>query len=72
MGMRMVSNKQLELLNIIKIYIDNNGISPTVRELSELMGHSSTSTTHAMLKQLENRGYISKIKESPRSIKIVG
>ena len=63
--------KQMEMFRIIIKYIEDNGISPTVRELREIIGHKSTSTTHALIKGLEKKGFISKIKGSPRSIKII-
>lgn len=66
-----MTGKQLEVLNTIKDYIDREGIPPTVRELCDIVGLKSPSTMHGHIKRLESQGYISMIKGSPRSIKIV-
>lgn len=66
-----MTRKQLEVLNTIKDYIDREGIPPTVRELCDIVGLKSSSTMHGYIKRLENQGYISMIKGSPRSIRIV-
>lgn len=65
-----LTEKQREVLGIIQDFITVKGISPTVREIADRCGIKSTSTVHGYLKRLEREGYISKIKESPRSIKV--
>lgn len=67
----MLTDKQKYIFDIIVEYIDKEKMPPTTRELCELTGLSSTSTVHAYLKKLEQKGYISKKKVSPRSIKIL-
>lgn len=67
----MLTKKQNEILDIIIKYIENEGIPPTTREIGELAGLSSTSTVHGYLTRLEERGYITRRKESPRSIRVI-
>lgn len=67
----MLTNKQREVLNIINKYIEREKISPTVRELCDIIGVKSTSTIHSHLSNLEEKGYITKIKDSPRSLRII-
>lgn len=55
----------------IKEYIDENGFSPTVREVAKMIGLKSTSTVNGYLEILEKEGYIEKYKKIPRRIKIV-
>lgn len=45
---------------------------PTVREICEATGISSTSTVHTVLETLENEGYIKRDARSSRSIRLVG
>jgi len=59
-----------ELLSYIAKYIEENQISPTVRELCELTGANSTETIHRHINRLIEFGYIEKLDKSPRSIKI--
>lgn len=62
---------RLKVLTAIKEYIERERISPTVRELSEIVGLKSTSSIHRHIDVLEKEGYISRIKESPRSIRVL-
>lgn len=47
---------------------ENDGVAPTVRELCHTVGVSSTSTMFSYLKELEERGVISRVNRSPRNI----
>lgn len=67
-----MTERQKEIYEAIKEYIEENKISPTVRELCKITGSKSTSTVHSILDRLQDKGYISKRKDSPRSIAIVG
>lgn len=67
----MLTDKQKEVLELIEIYIKEQGYSPTVRELMHLCGFKSTSTMHGYLNRLEEKGYISRCKISPRTIKVL-
>ena len=66
----MLTGKQEGILNIIKNYINNEKISPTVREIGRIAGLASTSTVHNYLKILEEKGYIHKSENCPRSIRL--
>lgn len=59
--MKKLSNKEQEALNLLKQHIAEKGYSPTVRELAEMLGHQSPSTTHAVLKKLREKGYIKNV-----------
>ena len=49
-----------------------SGLPPTVREIAKELGIKSTSTVHAYLSALEEKGYIIRDKYNSRAIKIVG
>lgn len=67
----MLSNKEIEILLAIKEYINKNGYSPSVREIGKLVGLKSSSTVHDYLEKLRSKGYISKLGNSPRTLKII-
>ena len=67
---KMLIKKQKEIFDIIKDYIENKKIPPTVREICKLSGISSTSTIQGYINKLEKEGYILKEKGCCRSIRI--
>lgn len=64
------SSKQLAILKFIWKRINSQGYPPTVREICEAVGLSSTSTVHGHLSRLEKKGYIVKNPAKPRAIEI--
>jgi len=66
----MLTRKQLEVLKGIDDLIKENKYSPTVREISDRLGLASPSTTHTHIKKLEDKGCISKVEASGRSLVI--
>ncbi len=55
-----LTTKQLQVLQAIKNYQMENGYPPTVRELAEILGHSSTAGIHKILTTLRRKGYLKK------------
>lgn len=53
-----LTKKQKEVFEQICKYIDENGYSPTVRELCNLCGLSSSATMWVHLQKLKNKGFI--------------
>ncbi|QUH20767.1 transcriptional repressor LexA [Alkaliphilus sp. B6464] len=66
-----LSNKQLEILNYMKVEINKKGYPPSVREICEAVGLRSTSTVHGHLSKLEDKGYIRRDPTKPRAIEIL-
>ncbi|HAJ69855.1 MAG: transcriptional repressor LexA [Alkalibacterium gilvum] len=60
--------KQLEILNFIYKQAKKKGYPPTVREIGEATGLSSTSTVHGHLARLEKNGFILRDPSKPRAI----
>ena len=69
---RPISARQRLIFNYIKTHIDNHGYPPTVREIGEAVNLSSSSTVHAHLKALEEKGMIQRDAVLTRAIKLVG
>ncbi len=69
--MKELTNQQKKLLDKIKLYIANNGYSPTIRELCEEMNLSSTATVQVHLNNLESKGYIKKENSKNRTLELL-
>ena len=65
-----IKDKQLEIYNFLKTYTENKGYPPSVREICEAVGLSSTSTVHGHLKRLEKKGLIKRDPSKPRALEI--
>ena len=63
-----MSEREKEILEIIKTFIKENGYSPTVREICSIANIKSTSTVHAHIQRLKAKGYITSGVDMPRSI----
>lgn len=69
--MNNLTNRQNELLNVIKKYIASNGYPPTVREICDELGLSSPATVQVHLNNLEKKGLITKTGTKNRAIKLL-
>lgn len=69
--MKKLTKSQAKVFEFLKESIAD-GITPSVREICEATGLSSTSTVHSHLKSLEELGYITRTSGLNRSIRIVG
>ncbi|MGL5820068.1 MAG: transcriptional repressor LexA [Sarcina sp.] len=66
-----ISQKQTDIYNFLKSYIEDKSYPPSVREICVAVGLKSTSTVHSHLKTLEKKGYINRDKTKPRALEIV-
>ena len=66
-----LSSKQQLILDFLKSEIKKNGYPPSVREICDAVGLSSTSTVHAHLGSLERKGYIRRSPAKNRSTEIL-
>ncbi|MEJ8553300.1 transcriptional repressor LexA [Tepidibacter sp. Z1-5] len=66
-----LTDKQIEILNFLKLQINEKGYPPSVREICSAVNLKSTSTVHSHLNKLEEKGYIRKDKTKPRAIEIL-
>lgn len=63
--------KERELLNYIWQFQEQNGYSPTLREMADAMNRRSPSTIHSLIKGLVDKGYIQKVDGNTRTLKIL-
>ena len=66
-----LSEKERRILTVIKRNVTEKGYPPSVREIGEAMGFSSSSTVHGYLKRLENRGYLRRDGNKTRAIEVL-
>ena len=65
-----LTTKDREALRFIVEYINENHYAPTVREMQDGLGVSSTSTIKVRLNSLKNKGFITFKQNQPRTIVI--
>lgn len=65
--MAKLNEKDFQILDFICCQIGEKGYPPTVREICDAVGLTSTATVHARLKKLEKLGYIEKEGSKNRS-----
>lgn len=64
----LLTDRQAAILQYIKDTISNTGYPPSVREIGQAVGLKSTSTVHAHLLQLEQKGYLKRDPIKTRAI----
>lgn len=69
MGERIISDN--EIMVWLQRFIDKNGYSPSMREITEGLGYYSTSTVFARMSHLAENGYISWTPGKSRTIRIL-
>lgn len=68
--MSELTDRQKEILDFIKREIRTRGYPPSVREIGEAIGLSSSSTVHGHLARLEEKGLIRRDPTKPRAIEV--
>lgn len=66
-----LSSRQRQILEFIRKEVATKGYPPSVREVGQAVGLSSSSTVHGHLNKLEERGYIRRDPTKPRAIELL-
>ncbi|MDI6693049.1 MAG: transcriptional repressor LexA [Anaerosomatales bacterium] len=66
-----LTRRQEQILDFIRSEIHRRGYPPSVREIGEAVGLSSSSTVHAHLSALEKHGYIRRDPTKPRALEVL-
>ncbi|MCR5662489.1 MAG: transcriptional repressor LexA [bacterium] len=66
-----LTKRQAEILEFICQSVQLRGFPPSIREIGEAVGLSSSSTVHSHLQSLEEKNYIRRNPSKPRSIEVV-
>jgi len=67
--MEGTTDRQRRILEVIQEFTAERGYPPSVREIGERVGLSSSSTIHSHLKSLERQGLISRDPTKPRALR---
>jgi repressor LexA len=68
---RGMTDRQRQVLEFIKAEVRRQGFPPTVRDIGEAVGLSSSSTVHAHLSALEAKGLIRRDPSKPRALEVL-
>lgn len=71
MSAKKLSERQKNILKYIEAYVDERGYPPSIREIGDRVGISSTSVVDYNLKVLERDGYIRRDREVSRGLELV-
>ena len=67
-----VTARQQRILDFIRDAVRERGYPPTVREIGEAVGLTSSSSVHAQLENLRRKGLLRKDPSKPRAIEVAG
>ena len=67
-----LSERQEKILSFVEAFTHENEYPPSIREIGEAVGISSTSVVNYNLKALEREGYIARDKTVSRGLRLVG
>ena len=70
MGETILSGKKRQILDFIEECLRDRGYPPSVREIGEAVGLTSSSTVHAHLGTLQQLGYLRRDPTKPRAIEV--
>lgn len=68
---RELTKRQEQILDFIRAEIHRKGYPPSVREIGEAIGLSSSSTVHSHLAALESKGFIRRDPSKPRALEVL-
>ena len=66
-----LSSRQQKMLDFIRRFVRERSFPPTIREIGETVGISSTSVVNYNLNALEKKGYIERDKRMSRGLRLV-
>ena len=68
----MLTQRQQEIWDYLVEYVDRHGYPPTVREIGEKVGLTSSSSVAHQLRTLEEKGFIKRDPNRPRALTVSG
>ena len=66
-----LTRRQQDILTFIQRHSDAHGYPPSVREIGQALGLTSSSTVHSHLSALEKKGYLRRDPSKPRALEIL-
>ncbi len=68
--MEDLTKSEKRIYSFLCKYIEENGFSPSVRDITEALGFASPSTVHLYISRLEQKGYVEREQKKSRSLRI--
>jgi repressor LexA len=68
---RELTRRQQEILDFVRAEVHRRGYPPSVREIGEAVGLSSSSTVHSHLAALETKGFLRRDPAKPRALEVL-
>jgi repressor LexA len=66
-----LTRRQREILDFVRAEVSRRGFPPSVREIGEAVGLSSSSTVHSHLAALEAKGFVKRDPSKPRALEVL-
>lgn len=66
-----LADRQLEILTAIEDYIDQNGYSPSFRDIGKIVNLASSSTIQRYMDRLKVNGDVTWVSGQPRTLKVL-
>src|SRR2546430_13810163 len=66
-----LTRRQREILTFVQRYADAHGYPPSVREIGQALGLTSSSTVHSHLSALGQKGYVRRDPSKPRALEVL-
>ncbi|WP_419962196.1 helix-turn-helix domain-containing protein [Psychrobacillus sp. BM2] len=66
-----MNKRQLQIYVYIKNFISEKNYSPSIREIANAVGYSSSSSVHRHLDTMREKGYIDFIDSYSRTLQII-
>ena len=64
----MDENKLIKVMDYIRRFSEENGYTPSVREIGGYCGIKSTATEHSYIERLQEKGYLNKAENKKRAV----
>jgi repressor LexA len=65
-----LTTRQRRILEVIRDAVSDRGYPPSIREIGEAVGLTSTSSVHSQLEALQRKGFIRRDPTKPRAIEV--
>jgi repressor LexA len=65
-----LTSRQRRILEVIRDAVSDRGYPPSIREIGEAVGLTSTSSVHSQLEALQRKGFIRRDPTKPRAIEV--
>src|SRR6201995_5115401 len=67
-----LTERQRTILNVIRASVTSRGYPPSIREIGDAVGLTSTSSVAHQLRTLEKKGYLRRDPNRPRAVDVRG